>query len=782
MSEHLIPAELREHAHWVLWRHEQRNGKGTKVPLVARPPKDRGTASGMQRRFPASTTNPGTWRTFEETTTAWRASEGFFDGIGFVFTNTPFAGVDFDDCIDDAGELHPVVARYVALLDSYTEVSPSGSGLHVIIRANVPSGADKKTNRTPWGGSFECYSEGRYFTMTGRTHETARTIGDRQEQLEQIRDAIWPAQPAPVRSPSLNGRAHLDDRELLEKMFAATNGASIAALYHGDTSGHADDDSSADLALCNHLAFWTAGDANRIDSMFRGSGLMRAKWDERRGASTYGQRTINKALAGATESYDPGRPPTPQNPGASPAGGGATSTRASAVRSKRVQWAWTGYWPIGYLTCQSGETKLGKSLFAAKPISALTHGCLPGRHEGTPADVLIVAREDGRADMWKPRLVAAGANLERVRFLNIDSDWNVRDGLELVHRDLDEQGTAALLFIDAVMEHLPDPKAGEGSNSATFVRRSLRPLATLCEERALAGLISTHPPKGRAANFTDVYHGSGAFVQVSRSLIYFAYHPSDLELPADDRRRVMLRAAANIGRNPGALTFRIAEQTLTLDDGEPEGVPHVDAIEPCDVTLSALLRAERPRDESEPRTIKVDELAERIREYLADGEWHPSIHPQLLAEKFSKGTIWAARGRVARARKEPGSLGGGWEWRLHSSDTPDTSGLRESPRARARGASHNPETSGLRGVSPTNTEDPISQSSLTKPQSTNMWSNEVSKSQDLERAHAHARDSNPNQQAWEQLKQKALSPPTPNNPTPPCDRQSVPATTPEGPA
>ena len=395
-------------------------------------------------------------------------------------------------------------------------------------------------------------------------------IADRQGQLDQIRDAIWPAQAQ--RSRSSSGRVRLDDRELLERMFAASNGARVAALYHGDASGHADDDSSADLALCNHLAFWTAGDANRIDSLFRASGLMREKWDERRAASTYGQRTIEKALASATERYDPGRP----HPGASH---GDTSTRASTVRSKRVRWTWKGYWPIGYVTCQSGETKLGKSLFAAKPISALTHGGLPGQHERAPADVLIVAREDGLADMWKPRLVAAGANLERVRFLNIGADWNVRDGLELVYRDLDEQGTAALLFVDAVMEHLPDPKAGEGSNSATFVRRALRPLAMLCEERTLAGLISTHPPKGKAASFTDVYHGSGAFVQVSRSLIYFAYHPDDLELPDNDRRRVMLRAAANIGRDPGALSFRITEQPLTLDDGEQEDVPYVDALQ-----------------------------------------------------------------------------------------------------------------------------------------------------------------------------------------------------------
>ena len=74
-----------------------------------------------------------------------------------------------------------------------------------------------------------------------------------------------------------------DDGALLERMFAAINGAPILALWRGDTSSHGDDDSAADLALCSHLAFWTGGDAGRVDGMFRHSGLMRPKWDERRG-------------------------------------------------------------------------------------------------------------------------------------------------------------------------------------------------------------------------------------------------------------------------------------------------------------------------------------------------------------------------------------------------------------------------------------------------------------------------------------------------------------------
>lgn len=71
----------------------------------------------------------------------------------------------------------------------------------------------------------------------------------------------------------------------------------------GDTSAHGGDDSSADLGLCNILAFWTGKDAAQMDAIFRQSGRMRPKWDERRGAQTYGEMTITKAIQDCREVY-----------------------------------------------------------------------------------------------------------------------------------------------------------------------------------------------------------------------------------------------------------------------------------------------------------------------------------------------------------------------------------------------------------------------------------------------------------------------------------------------
>src|SRR5207249_2707772 len=101
----------------------------------------------------------------------------------------------------------------------------------------------------------------------------------------------------PTRSRLASPTVDLCDAPLLERAHAARNGAKFTALWRGDWSGYPSQ-SEADQALCNLLAFWTHGDAPRVDSLFRRSGLYRPKWDQRRGAQTYGERTVATAIAG----------------------------------------------------------------------------------------------------------------------------------------------------------------------------------------------------------------------------------------------------------------------------------------------------------------------------------------------------------------------------------------------------------------------------------------------------------------------------------------------------
>ncbi len=134
------------------------------------------------------------------------------------------------------------------------------------------------------------------------------------DELEQMLPPLEQLTPGPCTGPSASSGASSDagdedDERRLERARAAKNGADFVALFdHGDTSAYGGDESRADLALCDHLKFWFGHDPARIDRLFRRSALMRPKWGERRGAQTYGERTIAKALSDGGETYQP-RPP-----------------------------------------------------------------------------------------------------------------------------------------------------------------------------------------------------------------------------------------------------------------------------------------------------------------------------------------------------------------------------------------------------------------------------------------------------------------------------------------
>lgn len=222
-------------------------------------------------------------------------------GIGFVLTDDdPFTGVDLDACRDPVtGELTPESTRIVTELDSYAEVSPSGTGVRIILAGSLPDGTSGRRK-----GKIEVYAASRFLTLTGhRLPGASATVNDRQTQLEGLLARVVGPPPAPLAARSTNGRspAPFSDGEIIERACGASNGDRFRRLYFdGDVRHYGDDDSAADLALCAHLAFWTQ-DEDQIDRLFRRSALCRPKWVER---ADYRARTITKALAGVHH-YEP---------------------------------------------------------------------------------------------------------------------------------------------------------------------------------------------------------------------------------------------------------------------------------------------------------------------------------------------------------------------------------------------------------------------------------------------------------------------------------------------
>lgn len=290
-----VPEALLGYEQWLCWRAEERDGKATKIPIDP--------ATG---EF-ASTTDPETWASFE--TAREQVQFGTEDGLGFVFTDDdPIVGIDLDECRDPETGTSKAWARdVIETLDSYTEVSPSGTGFHVLVEGDLPTGRNRK-------GDIELYETARFFTFTADHVEgTPTDLRERTDALEAIYEEYLVPNEAADRSepePEDGAARELDDDELLQKAKEAANGEKFARLWRGDTSGY-ESHSEADMALCSMLAFWMGGDSGRMDQLFRDSGLMREKWDEQHFAdgSTYGEKTIERAIAGTSEFYEPSNQP-----------------------------------------------------------------------------------------------------------------------------------------------------------------------------------------------------------------------------------------------------------------------------------------------------------------------------------------------------------------------------------------------------------------------------------------------------------------------------------------
>jgi len=286
-----FPAELLDLPQWVGYflRPKDKPGKTDKVPV--------NPVNGKL----AQVNDSHTWGTFQEAV-EWALGQGL-DGIGFVLTaGDPYVGIDFDHCLDTGNWL--TYEPHVKALESYTEISPSGTGLHVWVKATLPQGGRRR-------GSVEMYAAGRFLTVTGnRFPGFPATVEERQEQVTALYEKLTPPPEAPpLRAQhSIPGGGEestaLSDDAIIAQASNALNGEKFTRLWQGDATGYTSP-SEADLALCNLLAFWTGKNATQMGRLFQRSGLYRAKWDEPHFADghTYGQETISKAIHDVTQVY-----------------------------------------------------------------------------------------------------------------------------------------------------------------------------------------------------------------------------------------------------------------------------------------------------------------------------------------------------------------------------------------------------------------------------------------------------------------------------------------------
>lgn len=287
-----VPAILRERSQWVCWRFKERDGKTTKVPINPRTVQN------------ASSTDASTWATHVE---ALRAQEEHgLDGVGFVVTeDDDLVGVDLDNCISDDGSVADWALGIIRALNSYTEFSPSGHGLHVFVQGVWPT-RQRNRHEVPGGGRVEVYGDGRYFTVTGKPYGAPRDVEMRQDALDAMGRVMGVAADATV---NIDGDLVLDPSAVLtgaqmEEFLSGGRGAR-RRLALWDMKGRAEtrpsSQSEADLMLANHAVAlgWANQDiANLIIAHRRkhGKDVMKAVRPD------YIRRTLAKARTSAAGS------------------------------------------------------------------------------------------------------------------------------------------------------------------------------------------------------------------------------------------------------------------------------------------------------------------------------------------------------------------------------------------------------------------------------------------------------------------------------------------------
>lgn len=266
----MIPTELQNLKQWCCYKLvEQKNtDKLSKLPI------------NPETKKGAKSNDPSTWVDYD--TALLYADE--YDGVGFFFT-PPYVGIDIDSV--NLEKIDTKTLEIINTLDSYTEISVSGKGLHIIVRGSLPGGVCRK-------GTLEMYQEARFFAMTGNIlRGCPDEVYDRQQELEKIYKKYM-EQPKIIVDYGIQDKRIVNFNDLLK-----VKNEKFRKLFSGKFEEYPSQ-SEADLAFCSMVAYFTDGNAELMDKAVRESQLYRDKWDKKHGADTYGNLTIKKALDGYT--------------------------------------------------------------------------------------------------------------------------------------------------------------------------------------------------------------------------------------------------------------------------------------------------------------------------------------------------------------------------------------------------------------------------------------------------------------------------------------------------
>ena len=282
---------------------------------------------------------------------------------------------------------------------------------------------------------------------------------------------------------------------------------------------------------------------------------------------------------------------------------------ASAVRMEQTRWAWKDRIPLGGVTLLAGQEGSGKTTILADVLARATRGQLEGDLRGEPVGCVFATAEDSWARTLAPRFAAAGADLDRIYFVQVDGlngGLSIPGDLAPLAERMKATGSR-ILVLDPLGAHLG---ATLDTHRDAAVRQALAPLAGWMDKLCAACVGIVHWSKAPTTVALDRVNGSRAFTAAARAMLAVG------EDPGDESCRVLILAKSNLGRlDVPALKYRIEGRTVQAHDDTDIATSGVAWLgEAPGLGAGDIFRSGDPDEHS-----AGEDMADVLREVLADG-------------------------------------------------------------------------------------------------------------------------------------------------------------------
>lgn len=469
--------DLKAQRRWVLWRLEKRPGedKDTKVPYQV---------SGAK----ASSNRPETWVTYAEAA----ANTVGFSGVGLVMGEVDgvrLCGVDIDACCDaQTGRFTPESREIVIGLDSYSEYSPSGTGVHILMLGTLHG---RKGLKLPFPGAkaVELYDRDRYLTFTGRQLPKAPAdVVEREEAVKALYDRVLASK---AKNPGLTVSISVSEEERLRKLMA------------GDMSLHHDDHSAADFALCCLLAKKHDCNAFKMDDEFRDSGLYREKWER----DDYRESTIARAIKAVAREVP------------------ILFDDDGLAEDRELEYLLSSWFPKGEVSLIGAPSGAGKTSFGLNLLEALRTGREVWGHPAKARDYRVLSHDRSKRSIVSTvRSLGLPVNEVLPRVIRLTTKQQLSNPAEVLGVCLAANPGVEVWFVEGLDMWIPEMNK---MDVVAPIMDGLQRIATMHDVAVIATVGSPKQKGKEKYTGRDALFGSAALARKAETIVTVGWADDD---------------------------------------------------------------------------------------------------------------------------------------------------------------------------------------------------------------------------------------------------------------